>query len=320
MSLKFSCPHCSYEIISGYLQSGDMLRCPECGNYISVPAKAISTDEPSNIIKYTPTPEDDPISDEKQLPTLPPPEPTEWGISDILKGIIYYLIGLIIITVVLRVFCASVVAIAGIGNDYWPSDWNKPYSTYYSMLENLVLDAYSICILYYIVVKKHHNKFYSALKLNWISFREFVFYFIIGMASYYFPHVIRGGFHLSTLHIQGIIFNTSIKLPYGYFYEIAMSLPPLMAAFFEEVVFRGFIYSGLKKSLGQAWAVIIVTVAFVAVHYGKIIYNPSVLMGHVISAMLLIWIRVKTDSVTKPMVAHFAHNFVIETIIWIHRL
>jgi membrane protease YdiL (CAAX protease family) len=140
------------------------------------------------------------------------------------------------------------------------------------------------------------------------------------MASYYFPYVIRGGFHLSPLHIQGIAVDTSMKLPYGYFYEITLALPPLMAAFFEEVVFRGFMYSGLKKSLGQAWAVIIVIATFVASHYGKIIFNPNVLLGHVISAVILIWIRVKTDSVSKPMVTHFAHNFIIEAIIWIHRL
>ena len=71
----------------------------------------------------------------------------------------------------------------------------------------------------------------------------------------------------------------------------------------EELFFRGYALSGLTKSLGKIWAVVVVAIAFGLFHVSAqrmlITSGLGILLG-----MLAIQFR----SIWAPMLAHFLHN------------
>jgi membrane protease YdiL (CAAX protease family) len=317
MPLKFLCPHCSYEIITGYLQSGDMLRCPSCGNFISVPPDAISTDEPSNIIKYIPTPNDDPISDEKQLPTLPPPEPSEWGLRDVLRAIVVYYLGTIAIAVIVGFICFVAISVAGSGDNFSPSNWAEPYKTYINILEGFIGSILAIWIIYYFVVKKHHNNFFEAVKLENPVAKKALLFFALGLALKCITVLISMYPRIRPIIIINNGADADGIFHYGNFYAVICSVPPLFAAFFEEVIYRGFLFAGLKKSLGQVWAAIIVSILFIVSHGPGIFHDPRRLITLSIFSTAVILIRIRTDSVTNAITFHFASNLLVGIWRWV---
>jgi membrane protease YdiL (CAAX protease family) len=317
MSLKFLCPLCSYEIITGYLRPGDMMRCPSCGNYFSVPPDSISTDERSNIIKYTPTPEDDPVRDEKQLPTLPPPEPTEWGGKDVLKYFLYYYICDIAIVMGLAIFCAIVIWVFGNSGPAWAFDWDEPYHSYFYLLAGLLIDVVAIWLIYNFVVKKHHNRFFEALRLTSITRKQFIKYMAVASVLSIISIALVLIVWFSPLRDnfkdlpQNDMFNNRI------IFAILRTFGALVAPFTEEIVYRGFLFAGFKKSFGQLPAAIIVSILFIIGHGSRVIHNPFFLISLIMGSVTLIWIRIRTNSVTNTIAVHFSFNLLGSILKWV---
>jgi len=316
MSLKFSCPYCSYEIISDYLKSGDMLRCPECGNIVAVPANAEATEQRGNIINYLPPPEPQPNFEEHALSPEPPPVPTMWGIRDILKFVLYNYLCEFTLIIGLAIFCAIVIGFSGNPGPAWVLDWDEPYQSYFWYLSGLLIDAISIWLIYYFVVTKHHNSFTDALKLKNISKNQIIFFFAPGPAIILLSLLLKDIMWRTPIKNIGSEYHSENIFQYGYYYAILRSITPLIAAFVEEVIFRGFLFSGLKKSLGQSWAAIIVSILFIASHGSRVVFDPIYLAGHILFAAVVIWIRIRTDSVTNTIVIHFSNNLIVGIIKW----
>ena len=81
----------------------------------------------------------------------------------------------------------------------------------------------------------------------------------------------------------------------------------------EEVLFRGFLFTGFSQSWGPSLAGLLSTVAFVAVHMPKVLEYWPALMAVTIIGTLTVFIRIRTDSLLPGIVLHTTYNGVLIT-------
>ena len=85
------------------------------------------------------------------------------------------------------------------------------------------------------------------------------------------------------------------------FYGIGIAQP-----IFEEFLFRGILFKGLLKTLGGLKTVLITSFLFVLPH---IQYDTSILLFILLpNALILGFSRLKTKSLTVPIILHCANN------------
>lgn len=85
-------------------------------------------------------------------------------------------------------------------------------------------------------------------------------------------------------------------------------LPPLE----EELMFRGLIYGGLRKSLTVAETFVVSSFAFAILHLSV----PS-LVTHFPLGLYLVWLRHKSNSLWPGVFAHACHNLGVCIIDWV---
>jgi membrane protease YdiL (CAAX protease family) len=80
------------------------------------------------------------------------------------------------------------------------------------------------------------------------------------------------------------------------------------APVFEELLFRGFILTGLASTrIGPRGAVIVASVAWALIHTQYDLYGVATILA---MGLLFGWARVKTDSVVTPLAMHMAANLI----------
>ncbi len=84
---------------------------------------------------------------------------------------------------------------------------------------------------------------------------------------------------------------------------IVFLAPPI-----EELLFRGIIYGGYRKSLGAVWAGMLTTVLFVVMHFDRLISYPAALFGITTLALMALFIRVRTNAIGPCIALHFGYN------------
>jgi membrane protease YdiL (CAAX protease family) len=81
----------------------------------------------------------------------------------------------------------------------------------------------------------------------------------------------------------------------------------------EEILFRGFLYSGLKKSLPKIWAVLLTCTIFAAPHLLEGGSSGLLWVAGIdtfILSLVLIWLREKTGRLYASMGLHALKNFI----------
>ena len=73
------------------------------------------------------------------------------------------------------------------------------------------------------------------------------------------------------------------------------------APIFEELVFRGFMYSGFERSLGAVPAVLLTSAIFAMMH---VQYNHYELLHIFVLGLVLAWARMRTQSLWTPIAMH----------------
>lgn len=76
----------------------------------------------------------------------------------------------------------------------------------------------------------------------------------------------------------------------------------------EELVYRGVLYPALRKSLGMAWAFMIVSVMFAAVHVSQYYNNIGVIAAVSMLAFALTYVRARTGRVLPGFIIHLVFN------------
>lgn len=91
------------------------------------------------------------------------------------------------------------------------------------------------------------------------------------------------------------------------------------APFVEEVIYRGILYSGLRKQFGTAATVIGVTLLFSTVHVLQYWGAWASMAGLTMLSLTLTIVRAKTKSILPCVVIHFANNLFSSIIILLNK-
>lgn len=103
-------------------------------------------------------------------------------------------------------------------------------------------------------------------------------------------------------------------------FEVRLAVSALAvftAPLVEEWIYRGILYSGLRKKIGVTPSVIIVTAMFAGVHWPQYWGNLSTIIGLTLLSLLLTGIRASTKSLMPCYFIHLLNNLVgAISIIW----
>lgn len=86
----------------------------------------------------------------------------------------------------------------------------------------------------------------------------------------------------------------------------------------EELIFRGVLYGGYRKSFGPLCAAFVTTVLFVAIHFPYYIYAPVHVLPYVVVSLALLWCRLKWSAIGPAIAAHAGYNLIVGVIPSIH--
>ncbi|MGH9929211.1 MAG: lysostaphin resistance A-like protein, partial [Pyrinomonadaceae bacterium] len=85
--------------------------------------------------------------------------------------------------------------------------------------------------------------------------------------------------------------------------------------FVEEVIYRGVLYSGLRKVLGTHWAVFIVSLLFTLVHVAQYKNNIGVITAVAVLSVVLTLVRAHTGRLLPCIVIHTVFNGITSVLI-----
>lgn len=81
----------------------------------------------------------------------------------------------------------------------------------------------------------------------------------------------------------------------------------------EEVLFRGFLFTGLSQSWGPSVAGLMTTMIFTAVHMPKVLEYWPALLAVLLLGSLTVLIRIRTESLVPGIALHSTYNGVLVT-------
>ncbi|MBI4220893.1 MAG: CPBP family intramembrane metalloprotease [Chloroflexi bacterium] len=86
---------------------------------------------------------------------------------------------------------------------------------------------------------------------------------------------------------------------------LALFVVAAVAPFAEEIFFRGFAFSGLRRDLGMVVAVVASAALFALFHVNPAVFVPTFIFG-----IVLAWVYIQTGSIWPAMFAHALNNAV----------
>ena len=76
----------------------------------------------------------------------------------------------------------------------------------------------------------------------------------------------------------------------------------------EEILFRGILFGGYRKSFGPIWAAVLTTFLFLLGHLPKVSYDISTLAGVCGLAAAALWCRLRSGAIGPAIAAHMGYN------------
>ena len=241
-----------------------------------------------------------------------PALPTPWGVLSVVKFILAQFVLFAFLGCVIGGIFGFFIyaALPEVRND------QELFYTIFSRLIDKIIAPIgwitSLGLIYYVVVKRHKNSFFPALHITRPSRETIVRYstvaayvaaivLILSLLIYFTP---LNEFVPKDIPIEEI-------LKEGYSGLIWLSVIALLAPIPEEIVFRGFIYEGLKPKLGDVGSGIIVTVLFILLHGPQLGFGILYLILIAIIPITLIIVRIRTGSLTNCIIIHLLYNAVL---------
>jgi membrane protease YdiL (CAAX protease family) len=202
------------------------------------------------------------------------------------------------------------LAIAG-----WDSqkatDWFDS-STFGQFVLILAIEAITVGLIYLFI--KRRGASFKTLGLRKPQFTD-LGYALLGFAAYFLLYVgvaIAAKNLLPGLDVdqeQQIGFESATGAQLGLVFVSLVLLPPVV----EEILMRGFLYGGLKKSLPKVWAVVITSGLFAVAHLQFGSGEPLLWIAAIdtfVLSLVLIYLRDKTNGLWAPIGLHMIKNFV----------
>jgi len=225
-------------------------------------------------------------------------EPVRWGIADIFKVAILFFTAFYLVNI-LELICRT-----------------KTSSRNLLMIFNTsFLDILVFCIIVYFVIIKYRQG-WAALGLSMKNWLRGVFLGITGYIT------ILPLFLLIVLLIARVsgyfdyqppvhpLVNIFFKEANPFILGGVIVLAVLVAPVIEEIVFRGFIYSALKKRTGVTLAIIVTSVFFSLLHMSIFSFLPIFFLG-----IVLAYLYEKTGLLISSITLHVIHNSLLISMI-----
>jgi hypothetical protein len=89
----------------------------------------------------------------------------------------------------------------------------------------------------------------------------------------------------------------------GWGWGMSILVVAVQPAIFEELAFRGVVFSALRRVLESREAVLVTALMFMILHLSVLSFPHLLLIG-----LVLGWLRVRTGSLVPGMFLHFTHN------------
>jgi membrane protease YdiL (CAAX protease family) len=291
-----------------------------------VPYNAIYTEEKPNIPRESIASEadydseiDDPVlvpgntpivtkGDLERKRTRKKQRPKEWGGWSVINFVIAYFLAIIPIYFLSKLTAEMVSFFAF-------------HDRYFEEIHRLIFVwpdyIVPIVLIYYSVVKRHGNDFFMGLKLSKISKKEMIFYIKISIILVIAILGLAILIEISPLNKYTPKSTPIIEfLQRGYLYMALFSFMAIIGPFQEELIFRGYIYQGLKRSFGTLTSAILVTVIFAGLHARQLGNSLILLIPILIGSIIFIIVRIKTDSLTKCVIVHQIYNTTLVILFW----
>lgn len=192
-----------------------------------------------------------------------------------------------------------------------------PFTRYIPILKNEnfnmvfntgVINVGAIAVIFFFVVKKYGQ----SLQTLGITFKKTISSIVIGITGYVMVLPVLFVIMILTLLIIKLInYEPPVQPIVELFMEeketTVLGFSVLFAAICgpiaEEIFFRGFMYSALRKKLGILGSILITSVLFSLLHTHIIGFLPIMVLG-----ILLAYLYEKTGSIIPSITVHIIHN------------
>lgn len=148
-------------------------------------------------------------------------------------------------------------------------------------------------------------------------------YMLAGFGVYLVTYMVVAGLLRDTLDFdqrQELGFDTAVYgIDLWMVFVSLVILPPLV----EEILFRGFLYTQLKRAFRTIWAAIIVSILFAAAHLQFGTGNPLLWVAALdtfILSMVLVYLRERTGSIWAGVGVHALKNLIAFSILFVFQI
>ncbi|MBN1527046.1 MAG: CPBP family intramembrane metalloprotease [Candidatus Omnitrophica bacterium] len=176
------------------------------------------------------------------------------------------------------------------------------------MFNTSILDVLVIALIIYFVADRHKEGL-AKLGITLKNFRRNVFY---GITGYVAAIPVLAAVLVATTIVINLtkympekqpIVELFLKEKDATFLFYSSLFTAIVGPFAEELFFRGFMYSAVKKYTGVFWAMAATSALFAALHSNLAGFAPIMVLG-----MLLAYLYEKTGSLVSSITVHIIHN------------
>jgi len=181
---------------------------------------------------------------------------------------------------------------------------------FYSYLLYALLLCPLISVSVFIILRRHHRG-WKELGIRWGNAGRTVLSGIIGgavalLSSYAIYFIVVIVFRLLTGRTPGTSESQNMQTLTGPALFLAVLGVVVLAPVFEEIFFRGLLYSALRRRLGVALGVLVSAIVFGVLHF-----EPLSLLSLSMVGAIFAYLYERTESLFAPMLAHAVYNGVV---------
>ena len=110
------------------------------------------------------------------------------------------------------------------------------------------------------------------------------------------------------VHDRDLVPLTRMALTPGLPRMLCTSTVLFFAPAVEEILFRGALYGGYRKSFGPIWAAVLTTALFLVVHLPGMVHPMPAVMGIIGAALTALWNRLRAGAIGPAIAVHVGFN------------
>ncbi len=289
--------------------------CPYCG------AEQAGTWPPSDAQPYPPP------ADQYPLQSVPPatqpldPDRPRWGIWTGIGSWIFSVAALLITSNAI----ALVVYFYDVRRGALPLAADRETLEAWQMLPHVAgtivysaILAHLLTILFCwaVVTRLRSQPFFESLGWNWAG--RSPLYWLLVAVGVFGVIIVANAIFLKVLPQKKTPFDALLQSGLQVRIGIAL-LASFSAPLVEEIIYRGVLFSGLRKRFNAVTTIIVVTLLFAGVHVPQYWGAWATLSGLLLLSLILTVVRARSKSLLPCIVIHFVNNAVASILLLIGR-